>query len=423
MTAFSNEDELPRLAYVGDVPVERSTHGSGLLFRLLQDYPPEKLLVVEGWPAISHRERRLPGVAYRQFALWPRRGRSRLRRLAATWLALSAAPNAGRLRRSLSGFGPEAVLTVAQGYLWLAAAQLAEDAGLPLHLIIHDHWLSLLEAYPGIKPWLDRRFGRLYRRAASRLCVSPFMEEEYRHNYGVGGEVLYPSRPKDCPSFDGVPHSYSKNGGPLVGAYAGRILIPGYARMVADLAKCLEKRGGSLLLYGPHSSDNLRRWGLDLPNVLPQGQVDPGELISRLREEADFVFVPMAFDADGMDYNMRVSFPSKLVDYTATGLPLLVWGPEDCSAVRWAELHEPVAEVVTSKEVGEIDAALQRLEQPQHRQRLGRASAELGERLFGHRACVETLFRALVNGRGGPSGDAEIGGAAACSQREAVGRE
>jgi glycosyltransferase involved in cell wall biosynthesis len=396
-----NGKTLPRLVYVGDVPVECGLHSSGLLFRLLQDYPADKLLIVETWPALSQPERRLPGVAYRQFALWPKRGRTRLGRLAATWLALSAPAYARQLRRLLGDFHPQAILTVAQGYPWLSAAQLSEDTGLPFHLIVHDHWLSLVDVYPGIKPWLDRQFGRLYRRAASRLCVSPFMEEEYRHNYGVEGEVLYPSRPKDCSSFDGVPESYNKNGGPLVGAYAGRILIAGYARLVADLAKCLEERGGSLLLYGPHSPDDLRRWGLDRRNVLPQGVVASGELISRLRKEADFVFVPMAFDADGMDYNMRMGFPSKLVDYTATGLPLLIWGPEDCSAIRWARLHAPVAEVVASKEVGEIDAALERLEQPRHREQLGRASAELGERLFAHRTCAETLFRALVNGRSG----------------------
>jgi hypothetical protein len=234
------------------------------------------------------------------------------------------------------------------------------------------------------------------------------MEEEYRHNYGVAGEVLYPPRPKDCPSFDGVAQTYNKSGGPLVGAYAGRILVAGYALLIAHLAKCLEQRGGSLLLYGPHSPDDLRRWELDRQNVFSEGLVSPAELISRLRKEADFVFVPMAFDANGKDYNMRMGFPSKLVDYTATGLPILVWGPEDCSAVRWARLQAPVAEVVTSKEVGEIDAALQRLEQAQYRERLGRASAKLGEKLFAYRSCVEILFRALVNGHSGSPGDAQV---------------
>jgi hypothetical protein len=133
--------------------------------------------------------------------------------------------------------------------------------------------------------------------------------------------------------------------------------------------------------------------------VFHQGQVDPGELILRLRKEADFVFVPMAFDADGADYNMQVSFPSKLVDYTATGLPLLIWGPGDCSAVRWAQLHAPVAEVVTTRDAGAIDGALLRLEQAEHRERLGRAAAEVGDKLFAHRTCTEILYRALANGR------------------------
>jgi glycosyltransferase involved in cell wall biosynthesis len=390
---------LPRLVYIADVPVQPTVAGAGLVYRLLQDYPVGKLLVVEGWPAISAPDRRLPGVAYRQFALWPQRGRTRLKTLAVPWLILSAPAYGGRLRRELSSFDPEAVLTVAENYAWLAAAQLAKNAGLPLHLIVHDHWVSLLDVHPTVKPRLDRLFGRLYRGAASRLCVSPFMEEEYGRRYGVAGEVLYPSRPKDCPSFQRLPQTYSKKAGPLVGAYAGRIMIPGYARLIADAARRLEERGGSLLLFGPCSPQDLKRWGLDRQNVFPQGLTDPTELIARLRKEADFVFVPMAFDAGGADYNMRVGFPSKLVDYTAAGLPLLIWGPGDCSAVRWAQVHAPVAEVVTSDDAGLIDAALARLEQPQHRERLGAAAAEVGEKLFAYENCVQTFFRALANGR------------------------
>jgi hypothetical protein len=225
------------------------------------------------------------------------------------------------------------------------------------------------------------------------------MEEEYRRSYGAAGEVLYPSRPKDRLCFQGLPQTYSNKSGPLVGAFAGRILIAGYARLIAEVAKRLEVRGGSLLLYGPHSPQDLKRWGLDRQNVFPQGLTDPTELISRLRKEADFVFVPMAFEAGRADYNMRVGFPSKLVDYTAAGLPLLIWGPGDCSAARWAQLHAPVAEVVTSEDLGLIDAALGRLEQPQHRERLGAAAAEVGKKLFAYENCVATFFRALANGR------------------------
>jgi hypothetical protein len=33
---------------------------------------------------------------------------------------------------------------------------------------------------------------------------------------------------------------------------------------------------------------------------------------------------------------MTTSFPSKLIDATQLGLPVVVWGPEYCSAIKWA---------------------------------------------------------------------------------------
>jgi hypothetical protein len=54
---------LPRLLYVGDVPVEASYHGSALLYRLLANYPPDRLTVIEtGAPSLPSR--RLPAVNY-----------------------------------------------------------------------------------------------------------------------------------------------------------------------------------------------------------------------------------------------------------------------------------------------------------------------------------------------------------------------
>src|SRR6185369_2166000 len=54
---------LPRLLYVGDVPVEASYHGSALLHRLLSDYPHDRLTVIETATA-SDASRRLPKINY-----------------------------------------------------------------------------------------------------------------------------------------------------------------------------------------------------------------------------------------------------------------------------------------------------------------------------------------------------------------------
>src|SRR5687768_3193598 len=62
-------EQLPRLLYLGDVPVEASYHGSALLYRLLQTYPADRLAIVEAGIAASRPERRLAGVDYRALPL------------------------------------------------------------------------------------------------------------------------------------------------------------------------------------------------------------------------------------------------------------------------------------------------------------------------------------------------------------------
>jgi hypothetical protein len=121
-------------------------------------------------------------------------------------------------------------------------------------------------------------------------------------------------------------------------------------------------------------------------------------MLSRIRAEADFAFVPMSFESGSLERNMRISFPSKLTDCTVAGLPLLIWGPEYCSAVRWAQRYAPVAEVVTSLAKEDVDTALCRLEQPQHRERLGKAAREVGDRLFSNRVAKQTFYKALMGG-------------------------
>lgn len=391
---------LPRLLYVGDVPVESSYHGSALLYRLLQDYPADRLMVLEAKPHISLPERRLPDVQYRRLPTGLTRLRyTRLSRLESNLQILISSVNTIQLRRLCYEFKPEAVLTVAQGYSWLSAARFAKKAELPLHLIVHDDWPTVVSVFLCLKRSVDRQFGRVYRQAASRLCVSPYMEEEYRKRYGVSGEVLFPLRAKNCTLLNHAPRTYSKEGGPLIGAYAGNMSCAGYARLIAKLASRLEARKGLLLLYGPHSPESLAGYKLNKQNILIRGLLESEELISRLRDEADFVFVPMTFDNGDDRQNMRLSFPSKLTDYTATGLPLLIWGPAYSSAVRWAQRHAPVSEVVTTEEVSEIDAAVTRLESAERRKQLGQSAMHAGNLLFSHDICVQTLYAALRSGR------------------------
>src|ERR1044071_8833634 len=153
---------LPRLLYVGDVPVEASYHGSALLHRLLSDYPHEKLIVIET-ATESEPRRRLPEVAYISHRIGkPRWLNTRLHPYALAWFTQTAKRFAPAISQSLNGFDFEGVLTVAHGFGWLAAANIARESKAPLHLIIHDDWPRIAIVPSRFRKSLDVRLARVY---------------------------------------------------------------------------------------------------------------------------------------------------------------------------------------------------------------------------------------------------------------------
>ena len=188
MVTASMTAALPRLLYLADVPVEASYHGSALLYRLLQGYPADRLCLIEGNLLTSRRDRRLPGVRYESLNVGrPRLLNSRLHDWYSMWLMSRSAGRARQLPSLLDGFEPEAVMTVGHGYTWVTAARFAAQRSVPLHLVCHDDWPSVVPS--ALRNRVEREFGDAYRQAASRLCVSPQMVTEYERRYGAGGTV------------------------------------------------------------------------------------------------------------------------------------------------------------------------------------------------------------------------------------------
>ena len=281
------------------------------------------------------------------------------------------------------------------GYSWLSAAKVATDRKLPLHLICHDDWATSVPVCLFLRAWAERVFGKYYRAAASCLCVSPFMVEEYERRYGVRGTVLYPSRASDCLEFQSPPERVQKNRRQFTCAFAGSINSAGYVNALKAIANGLNAENGRLLIFGPLKPENAQLNGLNQPNIELHGLVKSDELIRRFREEADVLFVPMSFDTADKP-NMQMGFPSKLTDYTAVGIPLLVYGPEYCSAVRWARENPVVAETVVAEKPGELSAAVQRLgASGQYRASLGATALKIGRRCFDH-SVVQTQFHGAL---------------------------
>ena len=389
---------VPKLLYVGDVPVEASYHGSALLFRLLEEYPEDRLQVVEVPPWLSSAERRLPGVTYSTTEIGiSRLLQSRFARVYGSWLLRS-----NRMVGALSAIAlkskPEAILTVTHGYSWLIAAEFAMQHNLPLHLILHDDWLSSVPMLSISRRRAENLFRRYYRAASSRLCVSPAMIESYREKYGIGGTLLYPSQARTAKA---LPLDRLRNSGKAKAfAYAGTLANLGYARAISSLSEVLEKCGGKLIIYGPINEDHAAALGLRRSNITLRGFLSSGDLINELREVADVLFLPMSFEpADRTQ--MQLCFPSKLTDYTSIGVPILIYGPPYCSAIRWARDNPGVAETAERDGADALRPAVEKLINDSHyRSGLAEGAARAGGEFFSYENAKRIFYGALCqNGR------------------------
>ena len=392
---------LPRLMYIGDVPVESTVAGSALIYRLLQDYPVDRLCIVEGNIAASQGDKRLPDVTYRSLSVGIKRLlSSRFVFLYTSFLFLTAKWRSHQLNNLIKTFKPEAILTVAHGLSWITAAELARKHDLPLHLIIHDEWTSYTAVISPLKDKIKKVFGDIYRQSDSQFCVSPYMREYYEKHYGVKGIVLYPSRSKDIPVFKSSSESLNKNSNALLFAYAGSINSKSYANSLINLAKVLEKFDHKLIIYSPLSEESIQQVGLNRSNVTTRPLIPSEKLIYTLRQEADVLFVPMSFDENERP-NMEMSFPSKLTDYTGIGLPLLIWGPNYCSAVRWARENLEVAEVVETKESTDLLYSIEKLTgNLEYRRKLANNSLIMGFNYFSHSNIIRQFYQSLVQTNG-----------------------
>jgi hypothetical protein len=389
-----NCKSLPRLLYFGDVQVENYMHGSSLLYRLFSAYPKEKLIIIEG-SQISSPDRRLRDVRYgRCKPVLSRLARTRFHRYISPFITSYAPVPRIRLTRLLRSFRPEAIITVVWGYTWATAAAYAERARLPLHLIVHDDSPNTESWGAAERRMIHARLAHWYPKAASRLCVSPYMADEYRRRYNAMGDVLYPSRATDAPVFMEPPDTLGRRCQPFTAAFAGTI-YPEYVDGLRCMATALRATcAGRLLVYGPGPTESVRSL-LQEANIELRGRVSAVDLIQQCRHEAHAMFIPMSYQEQDRS-NMEISFPSKLTDSTAVGLPLVIDGPEYCSAVRWARENPGVAEVATQGNADGLAACLRRLQDPAHRIGLARAAISCGKEYFAPDRAISLLYSKLM---------------------------
>jgi hypothetical protein len=385
---------------MGNVPVESTVAGAALLYRLLETWPADRLRVLEMRNTPSNATRRLQDVQYGFSGSW----RYRLQRTRFAWRANASlfnfSLNAGRKMLKIAGasdFKPDAILTVAHGPTWPAAADAARHLGVPLHLIVHDDFIAMTGLPSNMIPRVESVFADIYRGAASRLCVSPYMAEQYQKQFNVPGTVIYPCRAQGAAVFDSPPDRLSESGRPLTYAYAGSLSSADYVKSLVVLAQELGNRGNRLLIFSNLSADDGAKMGLAGQHVEIGPFIPFQDLIQQLRQRADVLFVPMSFQP-GDRPNMELSFPSKLTDYTLIGLPLLIRGPAYCSAVKWARENPGSAVIVDDQSVESVAAGVEQFVDPVRRVELAKNAMRVGQTYFSHETVSSKFIAAMSEG-------------------------
>lgn len=390
-----SDQDLPRLLYWADLPVEPTSAGAILMHRLLEVWPPEKLMIVTPSPV---DDRLLPGTIKLQSPrdslafLYQTRFAFPSMTLQTLWKMTVRRLSGGRappwMAAKVSQFAPQAILTAGVAGAWMGADALARQLKIPLHVIVHDDHHYAFFWVNRLKPWGERLFGAAYRRAASRLCISEPMEQVYRERFGASGDVLLPSRSRDSFYFS-APRAGATE--PLRNAkvfYAGSIYGAAFETM-ERIGAALAARGHRFIVYTPSGPPaGFAPQHMELRPPLPSA-----ELVERLHDEADILLLLSDFSERE---SLRTLFPSKMVDYTAAAVPILAVAPEDACIARhlrkWPQVgrllcddaHEAIAD-------GVDDLA----RDPAARQRLAEGAVAAGNENFSHKKAFAQFSAAL----------------------------
>jgi hypothetical protein len=333
----------PRLLFVSTLPCEPSTGGKIQFYRHLVESDDFQMDFVQ--------EHNVSAINYLETGFAPidaclKRGiKTRFfPNILATNLLMAEWRKRNTYLEQAKAFQPDAIVTVAYGSYSFVAASLARRLKKPLITFFHDWWPDLTLCRGQSKKVLDYKFRQLYQDSALALCVSDTMQQELGPH--PNAPVLYPiPGPRQAVPTWTPPTPSEQN--PFKVVYLGT-LLGGYGKLVQTLSQVLSTAEYSPVqfnLYGP-ATDWPQAALADAQSRGLYGGARYGAEAQAVLNEADAFLVVMSFTEDQRRY-VRTSFPSKLLEYSAYGKPIIVWGPEESTAVQFARKYQAAA-IVTS---------------------------------------------------------------------------
>jgi glycosyltransferase involved in cell wall biosynthesis len=302
-------------------------------------------------------------------------------------------PSGKMIQHQIHSFRPHVLVTVAHGWWHIQARRIASQFKLPLVCFFQDWWPDFPEIPAAFRARVEQEFRKTCAESDVAICVSDDMHREL-------GEPKNALVLHDAPSLPQWHTSTREAELPLRVAYFGNLfeygpLIENALRTLNGSDRVRLEVFGSNPLWTSGAIDDFRSRGLY------RGFITPDQLAESL-QNFQGALVVMSF-APSHRRRMTTSFPSKMIDAMQLGLPVIIWGPEYCSAVKWARRGER-ALCVTDPNPSAIRRALEELAaSPVEQERLAKSSREAAGTDFNHKRIqaqfVDVLRRAIQMNR------------------------
>ncbi|NBD37247.1 MAG: hypothetical protein GVY10_01605 [Verrucomicrobia bacterium] len=256
--------------------------------------------------------------------------------------------------RFARSFQPDLVMIGAETWVADIGLAIARRMGVPAvgHFMDWPTYASL--AHPFVRKRLGSIFRKRYRQCHLAFGISPEMIEALgphpnpRVFYPSGTAVEEDMQPRRRP--EGEPFRLFFGGN--LGQWYGKALVRLYRE--------LRNQGD----FGLRIAGGNPSWTAAEEEELKANGVFAGylgkEAYAAELEAADALLVIMGFGEENRMIE-STSFKSKMVDYLQMGRPLLIWGPDYCTAVRHAR-REGFGMTVTEPDPSEVVAALAEME-------------------------------------------------------------
>jgi glycosyltransferase involved in cell wall biosynthesis len=306
--------------------------------------------------------------------------------------------NDAALQSAVEDFKPDVILTLAEGGFSHIARKTAEKHRLPLVGLFLD-WFPVMKGHCGHAaaiPTLNRRFRELYAACDLAFCTSQGMQEALGAH--PNSHVLYP-----MPGKHRVPdESWPRSTGKFRLVYVGSVQ-DFYGRMLCALIQQMEAtQDCEIVVVGPNADWPRQFLERAKSNGSYLGFKTPDESDDVIAS-ADAVLVVMSFEREH-ELFMGTSFTTKFLDYVAFGKPVILWGPDYCTAMRVAR-ENGGALMVNDDDPGAVVSACRRLAKDAAlRKQLSQEATRLHQTLFNPdrlQATFEQEIEKLIRTRGG----------------------